>query len=129
MSRNNWAENYSNSEDVVFKKGHWTLTEDGEKTKSLYFDDCCVESVLLCNSYKLLENGFIIYTATPSENEYILYFKNSETPVFKIAGKDVKLDIADDYITFMNNGEKIIFDAASLVPVSLDENDQFQINF
>ena len=129
MSRNSWAAEYSNTEDTIFCKGHWTLTEDGEKTKSLYFDDHCVESVLLLNNYILLNKGFILYSLSPTENEYVLYFKDERKPVFKISGENVRVDIADGYITFIHNDEKTIFDSTSLLPVSLNEDDQFRIDF
>ena len=129
MSRRNWAEERDNTERTIFEKGRWTLTEDGERTKSLYFDGDCVESVLMHNSYIVLDGGFVLYSLDKNSNEYIVYSQDQKRPVSRIEGKNVSFKMIDDILTFTDNNTEISFETTTMTQVGLHDDNQLSFDF
>lgn len=128
MARENWSQHYSNSERIVFKKGQWSLTEDGEKTWSLYYGEDCVEPVLDYNKYELLDKGFLLFRNNSIVNSYALFLESSKSPIFTISGKDVKAEVNEGLITFLNNDSATTFDKNSLLQVCLNSDNQIGLD-
>lgn len=129
MSRRNWAEERDNTERTIFEKGRWTLTEDGEQIKSLYFDGDCVESVLMLNNFIVLEGGFVLFSLDQDKNEYVIYSQNTRKPVSKIEGKNVTFKTIDDLLVFCDGNKETSFETSTMNQVCVNDMDQLSIEF
>ena len=129
MSKRNWAEERDNTERTIFEKGRWTLTEDGEKTKSLYFDGDCVESVLMFNNYVVLAGGFVLFALDQNKNEYIIFSQEKRKPISKIEGKNITFKVNDDLLTFHDGDKEISFETSTMSQVYANNLDQLSIEF
>ena len=128
MSRDNWADRFSNEERVIFQKGGWTLTEDGEKIWSLYFDDKCVEPVLDFNKYKLFPKGFLLYLENSMRKSYSLFSEDSSLPIFSISGSDSFLEVDYNFITFSNRNTSATFDVNTLLKMNIRSDNQIGLD-
>ena len=125
MAKSNWAENFSNEERIVFQKGNWTLTEDGEKTWSLYCLSECVNPVVDFNKYILFNNGFLLFRENSNINSYALYLEDCNHPIFTMSGKDTSVKKENGLIIFKtSNQNETAFDAETLMKVHLAADDQ-----
>lgn len=131
MAKESWGQHFSNDEKIVFQKGDWFVTEDGEKTWSIYFQGQCVDPVLDYNRYKLLHSGFLLYTENRDINTFTLFEQNSRKPVFTIAGNDIDAKLDDTILTFTSKKDQNIksFDTISLMEINIDNENQIGLNF
>ena len=129
MARN-WAEDYSNAEEVLFNKGKWSVKKDGEGTLSLYFDEK-YKGISDCNKYKLLPKGFLLFSDKGICNSFYLYLEDTDSPIFSLLAKEAKMEIDNDFISFYESKEDInptIFSKDSLNKVNLTDNNQIGLN-
>lgn len=124
MAKSNWAQECSNTEKLIMQKGNWSITEDGEKTWSLYYKDNCVDPVLDYNKYWILEHGVLLSGEYSEFNKYCLLHETEKTPVFKAHGKDLSYSIKEGVIIFDNKNETKTFNAYSLTPLKITEENQ-----
>ena len=129
MSRNNWAEKFSNTERELFAKGNWSLTVDGEQSWSLYYGGNFVSTILDYNQYKLFEKGFILMREENNVGSYCLYSSNSRVPLFSSDDNQTKCITDEDFITFETKYNKTMFDAHTLSEIFITDENQIGINF
>lgn len=128
MSRH-FGELYSNSEKIIFKKGIWELTEDGEKTWSLYCKGQCFDPIVDENKYMLFDQGFLLYTNNRSTNSYRLFNQNDPRPIFCAVGDSVDLNIEDGLLIFsVDNRHEVMFDSMSLLHIKQGKESQLGID-
>ena len=121
----NWAERYSNEEKVLFEKGDWSVTEDGEKIWSLYYKGECKEPVLDFNKYILFKNGFLLYFEEFNNSSYALFLKDHNRPIFTLSGKEISLETDKNLIIFHSKEHgQTSFETEHLSKVYLADNDQ-----
>lgn len=129
MSRNSWAADYYNSEEVLFKKGHWTFKQDKDKDRFLYFDDACIDPMCDYDEFRLFDKGFILYRKNEQQNAYALFQEDIKTPLYKLKGKDVYVKKEENLISFVDGTNITTFDINSMSKVTLDDENQIKIDF
>lgn len=130
MAKENWGQHFSNDEKIVFEKGDWSITEDGEKTWSLYFQGQCVDPVLDYNRYQDLKGGMLLYTENRDVNSFVLLAKDKRKPVFSISGKDINAKFDETILTFHSKNEQNIksFDTISFVEININDENQIGLD-
>ena len=125
-----FGELYSNSEKFVFRKGIWELTEDGEKTWSLYCNGKCVEPIVDENRYHLFDQGFMLYTNNRLRNSFRLFQQDDLKPIFSAVGDNISVKIENGLIIFkIDNKPECLFDSVSLTKVKENKDNQLGISF
>ena len=125
-----FGELYSNTEKLVFRKGIWELTEDGEKTWSLYRNGQCFNPIVDENQYMLFDQGFLLYTKNRSRKSYQLFNENDPRPIFSAVGDSVDLHIENGLLIFtVDNSHDVMFDSVSLLHIKEGKESQLGIDF
>lgn len=129
MAKETWGQHFSNDEKLVFQKGDWSVTEDGEKTWSLYFQGQCVEPVLDYNQYKLFSKGFLLFAENGFMNSYALFSEEHSNPIYKVSGKNVFKELDKNLLTiYSSQGSTKSFDTLSLMEITICEDNQIGFN-
>ena len=125
-----FGELYSNTEKLIFKKGIWELTEDGEKTWALYRNDKCFDPIVDENRFMLFDQGFLLYSNNRPCNSFRLFHENNLKPIFNTIGENINFSIKNGLIIFnVNNNQEFLFDTVTLTPVRETKDNQLGISF
>ena len=124
-----YGEKFSNTEYTIFKKGIWSLTQDGERTWALYRNGICVDPSISENNYRMFQNGFLLFRNDRfSPRSYTLCHQDIATPLFHCSG-NVSMDDSNGIITFYVNGEPhATFIESTLEKVEITKDDQLGIS-